>query len=87
MEQKIIDLYKNGCTGRQIAKIVGISFSSVYKIIKKHSIESNRPKQNYRCDIDNTVIIKLRENGMSMCQIARKLKCSSTMIQNRLRNL
>ena len=85
-QSKIIDLYKSGLTGRQIAKIVGLSYSQVYKIIKKCRASSGRPTHNYRSDIDTAKVVTLSRQGLSGHKIARIMGCSSTTIHNRLRD-
>lgn len=82
-EDLAISLYLNGNSKRKVAQMMNCDARSVYSILKKNKIETNK-NNSYRKEkaISSKAreIILLYNNGMNIKEIAAKFGCSSSNI-------
>lgn len=80
-EDKIRQLYKQGLSGKEIAKQMGVSCDSIYRFIhKNHFAEFKR--QGY-----DEELLKMRQEGMSLTQIGDYFGVSANTVLYRIRKL
>lgn len=80
---EIVRLYKQGWTQSRISIEIGRAEVSVRDVLCKEGL-TIRKKGNFRDDITAEMVIELQEKGFTQIEIAKKLGCSTTLLQNRL---
>jgi hypothetical protein len=92
-EQRIIEMYEAGCTIREIAKDVHMSFSPIGNIIRKVTGESSRDNNSKPTSSKETEAFKLFKKGKTPVEVAILLNASSDETEDlylgylRLKNL
>lgn len=79
---KIIDMYNNGMTSKDIAIDLGVSQDTILKRLKKHGVKLRSGTTNYQ--INDNELISLYQSGLSCNQIGEKLKIPGTTVLKRL---
>ena len=92
-EQRIIEMYEAGCTIREIAKEVHMSFGPIGNIIRKVTGDSSKDSNNEHTTSRETEALKLFQEGKEPVEVATILDISSDETENfflgylRLKNL
>jgi len=81
-EEKVIELYKQGKTVREIAKIVHLSFGPICSIIKKFTDEEARKKNIKSPSIsEETKALQLFSQGKSPIEVRIALDISTEEVE------
>ena len=84
--RRIVKLYQQGISLREIAKKVGLSHEMVRIVLNRAGVKlRNKSKQSLDLDVDK--IAQLHEMGFSVNTICRFLGASHTTIKRRLHSL
>lgn len=73
----VIQMYVSGKTGHEIARILGVSPSYIYNMIKASGVKA----RSKRSPLDETLVISLYESGVSEKAISDRLGCSRSPIR------
>ena len=76
-EQRIIEMYEAGCTIREIAKEVRMSFGPIGNIIRKVTGDSSKDSNNQHSKSKETDALKLFHEGKTPVEVAIILDISS----------
>ena len=86
--EKRMQLYKQGCSDKQIAEELGIDTKSVasWRHSKKLPLNMSKEYKNYKYSEDEKKqVIDLAKNGMSIYAISKRMKSSETFVRKTLR--
>lgn len=85
--EKIVSLYvEKGLSMTEIAKLLSISFFTVNSRLKKAGVPIRGQGRQFS-SIDNEELLKDRQQGMSLRQLAKKHGVSYQTVANRLESL
>lgn len=69
-EELVKQLYREGKTIREIAKVVHMSFTDIAAIIRKETGESNKDNNNKPTMTKETEVVKLFKKGKTPLEVA-----------------
>jgi hypothetical protein len=84
-DTKLAELYNKGFNYREIAHFFNTESKIILAKLNKMGIEPEKLSLDLRQDIDDSIIVKLYNEGLSSCQIGEQFHITSTTIQNRLK--
>lgn len=89
LTKKVVDMYLEGKTQAEIAKIIGVKPPTIkYHLIKENiTIREEDRKRLKKPHITNKSIIELYNQGVSCLEIQKKLGLSNTCVAKRLKKL
>ena len=86
--EKRMQLYKQGCSDKQIAEELGIDIKSVasWRHSKKLPLNMSKEYKNYKySEEEKKQVIDLAKKGMSIYAISKRMKSSETFVRKTLR--
>jgi len=83
-DKKIIKMYQNNISVKEISNIINMSESAIFRRLKKNNIPLKR-KMCKRNSISNKQIIELKQRNLTIEQIAIKLQMTANNVRRRLR--
>jgi Mor family transcriptional regulator len=78
---KIIEIYSNGLSAKEIGKQYGVSASKIRDIIHQHNAQKNLPKHYLIFEANKDSIIKSHSNGMTFVELSKQYNCSTSAIR------
>lgn len=95
-EQEVIELYQREHCARVVADVFGVSDETIRRILKRNGIPRRKPKRekpkvenpnNKPKGIDRQKVDELYKSGMSVCEIAAEVDCSTGAVYYHLERL
>ena|SRR3972149_4304216 len=79
LNNKIIQLYRNGCSAPIIATKIGCSSSTIYRILRNNEVSV---KKKLKLEAFKTNIIEKYKLGNSIGDIAKEFNCTRYCVKN-----
>lgn len=84
-ETKLAELYNKGFNYREIANFFNTGSKIIVAKLVKMGIQPEKLSRNLRQDLDDSVLVKLYNEGLSSYQIGKRFHVTNVTVRNRLK--